>query len=130
MICPDCKCYALDYRPHEGNDDCLEALKDWKKEADARLIQYEEQSAAREAEIKTLSTQVNIKYGKANEQIENLLKTLKSIDMDFNTYGSGTCNGVCAGCSNIFEITRGGIEHSAEWHKTNCPVMALLLKKS
>lgn len=69
MICTNCHCYTTGDKPHgPGPDDCCDALLDWRKEADARLIEYEEKSAAREALIVELEARCAI-YKEALETI-------------------------------------------------------------
>ena len=47
MICETCRCFCGEF-PHEHALACLDALLAWRKEADARLIEYEQNSVIRE----------------------------------------------------------------------------------
>lgn len=52
-ICPDCNCMWIG-EPHRKDADCLQAIKEWKVEADRRLIEYETKSVEREMKIRNL----------------------------------------------------------------------------
>lgn len=49
MICNTCNCYTEEEHGQSG-EDCLTALLEWRKEAEARLAMYEELAAARRSQ--------------------------------------------------------------------------------
>jgi hypothetical protein len=67
MICEHCGCATPDDRPHLGPAICLLSLLDWRKEAEARLIRYEEESARRETAIKNRDAIIEAVAASINE---------------------------------------------------------------
>lgn len=72
MICPRCNCGTE--KPHTKAEECLASLVEWRREADVRLIEYEERSVERQTKIDRLQVSLDGAYETLRKNRFNLDK--------------------------------------------------------